>query len=83
MRSHSLLVHRALETVIGREDVRALAMPHEAVDNYRSVPSLQLRPVVIKSIMNLISNLKLPWVDLGRCRIIGFVPALRLPPWTY
>ena len=54
MRSHSPLVHRALETVIRREDVGALAMPHEAVDNYRSVLSIQLRPVVIKSIMNFI-----------------------------
>jgi len=63
MRSHNLLVHRASEPVIGREDVRALATLHEAVDNYRSVLSPQLWPVVIGSIMNLIPRMvdpKLP-----------------------
>jgi len=61
--SHSLLVHRAPETVIMWEDLRALATPHEAVDNYWSVPSLQLQAVIIGSLMSSIPKMvdpKLP-----------------------
>jgi len=52
------------EMVIVRIDIHALATPHEALENYRSVLSPQFQLVIIRSVMNFIPkmvNPKLPW----------------------
>ena len=53
LRLHSL-VYRAPEMTIVREGVRSLATPGKAIDNYVSVLTPQLRPVITKSVMNFI-----------------------------